>query len=323
MPDFPAEASAAREREVRALRLAVVLYLVVFAIKVAAYLITGVMAMFAEAMHTVGDIFVSGFLLVALLWSRKGADETHMFGYGRAQSAAALIAATLFISFTALRLYEEAIPRLFSLDAVSYENVAVAFWVLGVSMVLAAVPLWSLLRERRRGPAAKAQMWELVNDQLGLVAAIAGTSLAVAGFQRADPIAAIVIATIISWKAISLLRENLSLLIGRSPGREVLDTVRRAALATPGVIGLHDLRAELLGPDNVHLGMHIEVARGQPIEEADAIAEAVRDAVHEHVPGAYCVIHIDAASETPVGIGSTREMPVATALGGRKNAKEV
>jgi divalent metal cation (Fe/Co/Zn/Cd) transporter len=34
-----------------------------------------------------------------------------MFGYGRAQSAAALVAATLFISFTALRLYEEAIRR--------------------------------------------------------------------------------------------------------------------------------------------------------------------------------------------------------------------
>jgi divalent metal cation (Fe/Co/Zn/Cd) transporter len=110
MSDFPAEAAAARERETRALRLAVILYLVVFTIKLAAYLITGVMALFAEAMHTVGDIFVSGFLLIALMWSRKEPDETHMFGYGRTQSAAALVAATLFISFTALRLYEEPSP---------------------------------------------------------------------------------------------------------------------------------------------------------------------------------------------------------------------
>jgi ferrous-iron efflux pump FieF len=300
MSDFPADADAARERETRALRLAVLLYLVVLTIKLAAYLITGVMALFAEAMHTIGDILVSGFLLIALMWSRKEPDEIHMFGYGRTQSAAALVAATLFISFTALRLYEEAIPRLFSSEEASYDNVGVAFAVLGISMLLAAFPLISLIRNPRRGPAAKAQMWELVNDQLGLVAALAGTSLALAGFDRADPLAAIAIATIISWKAVSLLRENLSLLIGRSPSRDVLDTVERITLATPGVIGLHDLRAEQLGPDAVHLGMHIDVAPGTPIEDADAIATAVRIAVHDNVAGAFCVIHVDPATTRPL-----------------------
>lgn len=300
MSDLNADALAARERETRALRLAVLLYLVVFAIKLAAYLITDVMALFAEAMHTIGDIFVSGFLLIALMWSRREPDETHMFGYGRTQSAAVLVAATLFISFTALRLYEEAIPRLFRSEEASYDNVGVAFAVLGISMLLAAFPLISLVRNPNRGPAAKAQMWELVNDQLGLIAALAGTSLALAGFARADPLAAIVIATIISWKAISLLRENMSLLIGRSPSRDVLASVEQVTLTTPGVIGLHDLRAELLGPDAVHLGMHIEVAPGTPIEEADAIAKAVRIAVHDKVAGAFCVIHVDPAPFTPV-----------------------
>lgn len=281
------------------LRLAVLLYLVVFAIKLAAYLATGVMGLFAEALHTVGDIFVSGFLLIALVWSRKEADETHMFGYGRAQAAAALVAATLFISFTALRLYEEAIPRLFSSEEASYDNVGVAFAVLAVAMVLAGVPLVSLLRNPRRGPAAKAQTWELVNDELGLLAALIGTSLAIAGLDRADPLAAIAIATIISWKAVRLFRENLSLVIGRAPDPEVLDVLRRVTLATPGVLGLHDLRAEYLGHDVVHLGMHIDVARGTPVEAADDITEAVREAIHERIPGAYCVIHVDAATHWP------------------------
>jgi divalent metal cation (Fe/Co/Zn/Cd) transporter len=83
---------------------------------------TGVMALFAEALHTLSDIFISGFLLVATLWSRKKADEVHMFGYGRAQNVAALVAATLFISFTSLKLYEEAIPRLFASDEASYQR---------------------------------------------------------------------------------------------------------------------------------------------------------------------------------------------------------
>lgn len=275
------------------------LYLVVFTVKLGAYLTTGVMALLAEALHTVGDIFVSGFLLVALIWSRKEADETHMFGYGRSQSAAALVAATLFISFTALRLYEEAIPRLVRSEAVTYDNVGVAIAVLVVSMLLAGAPLASLVHNPSRGPAAKAQMWELVNDELGLVAALIGTSLAIAGQEWADPLAAIVIATIITWKAVSLFRENLSLLIGRSPGREVLGAVREAALATPGVLGVHELRAEYVGPETVHLGMHLAVRPGTPVEEADQIAAAARGAIHRVVAGAYCVIHIDAAQEHP------------------------
>ncbi|HET6952955.1 MAG TPA: cation diffusion facilitator family transporter [Acidimicrobiales bacterium] len=299
-PVPPAAAASTGGREIRALKLAVALYVVVFAIKLGAYLVTGVMALFAEALHTVGDVFVSGFLLVALIWSRREADETHMFGYGRAQAAAALVAATLFISFTALRLYEEAIPRLLRPEEVTYDYAGLAIAVLVVSMLLAGAPLVALVRDPPRGPAAKAQMWELVNDELGLVAALVGTSLALAGQEWADPLAAVVIATIITWKAVSLLRENLSLLIGRSPGADVLDAVTHAALSTPGVLGVHELRAERLGPETVHLGMHLEVRPGTPVEDADQIATAARDAIHHVVAGAYCVIHIDPARPHPV-----------------------
>jgi cation diffusion facilitator family transporter len=256
-----AEAPAASRRatagassaEIQSLRFALTAYAAVFLFKLVAYSITGVMALLAEALHTFGDIFVSGFLLIALLWSRKKPDERHMFGYGRAQSAAALAAATLFISFTALRLYEEAIPRLFRPESADYRNVGVAVAVLVVSMVVAGAPLRSLLLRPSRGPAANAQLWELINDELGLVAALAGTLLAVAGHRWADPLASIVIATIIFWKAVALFRENLCLLIGRAPDRPVLDAITAAAQSIPGVTGVHDLRAEYIAPGELHL----------------------------------------------------------------------
>jgi divalent metal cation (Fe/Co/Zn/Cd) transporter len=69
------------------------------------------MALLAEALYTLSDTFIPSFLLVALIYSRKGPDEAHMFGHGRTQNVAALVAATLFISFSSYKLYEEAIPR--------------------------------------------------------------------------------------------------------------------------------------------------------------------------------------------------------------------
>ena len=58
--------------EARGLRMALVVYLlVVFAGKSAVYFLTGVTVLVAEALHTLGDIIISGFLLSALVCSRR------------------------------------------------------------------------------------------------------------------------------------------------------------------------------------------------------------------------------------------------------------
>ena len=286
-----------QNKELRGLKLALGLYVLIFAVKLAVYFQTGVMALFAEAFHTLSDIFISGFLLVALIWSRKETDEVHMFGHGRAQNVAALVAATLFISFTSYKLYEEAIPRLFKAQEASYQNLWVAVGILGASIVIVVFPIIGLSRGKNRGAAAKAQLTELFNDELGLFAALIGTLFIIRGNPIADPIAAIVVATIIAVNAIRLFWENLNLLLGRSPGPDFLAKVESLARSVDGVMGVHDLRAEYIGPDRVHMGMHIEVQRGLPVEEADRIAEEVREKVHRQVSGQYCVIHVDAVGE--------------------------
>ncbi len=286
---------SSQESDVRALKLTVGVYILVLAMKLAVYFSTGVMAIFAEALHTLSDIFVSSFLLVASIWSRRQADETHMFGYGRAQNVAALVAATLFISFTSFELYREAVPRLFEPEVTSYQNLSLAVGVLIVSMFIAAIPLINLFRQKKRGAAAKAQLTELFNDELGLLAALVGTLFIMQGEYIADPIASIAVATIIAYNAAGLFRENMSFLLGRSPGHEFLSKVENIARSVNGVLGVHDMRAEYIGPDTVHIGMNIDVKPGLPIEEADRIAEEVREKVHKSVRGGYCVIHVDAA----------------------------
>ncbi|HEU5102345.1 MAG TPA: cation transporter dimerization domain-containing protein [Roseiflexaceae bacterium] len=105
----------------------------------------------------------------------------------------------------------------------------------------------------------------------------------------------IVVATIIAYNGIRLFWENLCFLLGRSPGADELAQLERLARSVPGVIGVHDLRAEYIGPDTVHAGMHIVVARGLPIEQAEQIAEQVRVRVHQGAEMGFCVIHVDAA----------------------------
>ncbi len=267
---------------------------------------SGVIALLAESLHTLSDIFVAGVLLFAAIYSLKQADQTHMFGYGRAQNVAALVAATLFISFTSFELYKESIPRLFSAETVVYQNLSWVIGVILVSTVIAAAPLVTLFRQKTRGPAAKAQLTELFNDEFGLLAALLGTLSIIWGWRLSDPLAAIVVAAIIAYNAIGLFRENLSFLLGRSPGAAYLDKIQSVARSVPGVLGIHDLRAEYIGPETIHAGLHIEVAKGTPIEKAESIADEVMHRIHTESDDGFCVIHIEAQKKTKPSSGGTK-----------------
>ncbi|MBI2853289.1 MAG: cation diffusion facilitator family transporter [Chloroflexi bacterium] len=291
--------------ELRGLQLSLLLYSAIFAAKLVAYFLTGIMALLAEALHTLSDIFISSFLMVALLWSRREADVEHMLGHGRAQNVAALVAATLFISFTSYKLYEESARRLLSQEVPSYSNPTIAIVVLSASMVVAAFPLIGLYRQSKRGAAASAQIRELINDELGLAAALAGTLFVAREVPLADPLASMAVATVILVSAALLLRQNASFLIGRSPGPDFLAEAARLSMSVEGVLGVSDMRAEYVGPDIVNLGMHIRVRRGITIEDADHIAEEVRRLVHEHTGCRYCLIHVDPAEPS----GTLAELP--------------
>jgi cation diffusion facilitator family transporter len=276
-----------------------VVYVVVMALKLWAYSATHVLALLAEGLHTLSDIFVSGFLLVAAVWSRRRPDDVYMFGYGRAQYVGALVAATLFISFTSFELYRESVTSLLSGEHTAvHEGFGVAVGVLAFSMLIGLAPLLTLLKEGSKGAAAKAQLMELINDELGLLAALGGTVLSHYGYPLADPLAAAVVATIIAVNGVGLFKENLGALLGRSPEPALLAEIERSVLETPGVVGLHRLRGQQLGPDAVQIDLHVEVSPGLPIEQADVIAHAVEESLAKAVPGAlYVSVHVDPARE--------------------------
>lgn len=296
-----AAAAASRTHgEIKALRVTVALYGLQFALKLGVFLITGVMALLAEALHTLSDIFVAGFLLASLVISNRESDEEHPYGHGRAQWVGALVAATLFISFTSFELLRESVPVLISHHETKHQNLGLAMGVIVVSMVIAAVPLVMLLAKKKRGASAKAQLIELVNDQVGLGAALLATIFVAFGFPIADPLAALFVALLIGANGIGLFRENASPLLGESPGPAVMAKVRAAALAVPGVRGLHALRAQRMGPEQVQGELHIEVDGTLPVKDGHHIALVVRQALRDLDPGSDWVVHVD-VGPPPVG----------------------
>jgi divalent metal cation (Fe/Co/Zn/Cd) transporter len=65
------------------------------------------------------------------------------------------------------------------------------------------------------------------------------------------------------------------------------------------VLGVHDVRAEYIGPDVVHAGMHLEVPPDMSVREANSVADEVRRRLHDGTDPGYCVIQIDATRAQP------------------------
>ncbi|MFQ5899467.1 MAG: cation diffusion facilitator family transporter [Candidatus Methylomirabilia bacterium] len=280
------------------LKAALASYLVVFLLKLGAWWVTGLFALLAEALHTLSDLIISGFLLLGHRFSRRPADARYHYGYGRAQHVAALTAATLFISFTSFRLAEEGFSRLFA-PPPAYSRLEVAVGVLLSSMILILAPMAILFFQRERGPAVRAQLVELVNDQLGLLAALIAAIFVARGALAADPIASLVVAGLIAANAVVLFRDNARVLIGRAPGRGFFDAVEKLARSVPAVKATHDLRAEHVGPETIHMSVHVEVEPTLTVAQGEEVAKAVREAIMTDPRVGYCVVHVDPLGAPP------------------------
>lgn len=280
--------------ETRGLKIALSSYIVLFGLQLTTYFMTGILVLFAQALEVLSDVLVSTFLLLSAIWSRKPADEIHMFGHGRAQNVAALVSATILIAFMGLEVFREAIPKFFQTpEAGEIQNTNLAWIVIVVSMIVLAVPLIDILRSKTRGASVKAQLIQLTKDEAAYVPALISVILVARGYYLADPIASVIIGAIVLWSGYYLFKDNVHYLVGKAPGKEFADKVELAARSVKGVLGIHDFKAEYVGPNIVHTGFHIEVARGSPIEEADRISHEVEDRVRQETGCQYCVIHVD------------------------------
>jgi cation diffusion facilitator family transporter len=278
----------------RGIKIALVSYIVLVALQLTTYFFTNALVLMAQALEMLSDVLISAFLLLSAYWSRKDADELHMFGHGRAQNVAGLVSATILIFFMSIETFREAIPKFFEpQDVNSVQNVNLALIVILVGMLIISIPTIDIFRAKTKGASMKAQLVGLLKDEVSYVAALVAVLLISRGYYLADSAAAMIVASIIAVGGVYLFRDNVHYLVGRAPNREFLEKVEATAKSVTGVLGVHDLKAEYVGPNMVHAGFHIEVAKGMPIEEADRIAHEVEERVGKAAGCQQCVVHVD------------------------------
>jgi cobalt-zinc-cadmium efflux system protein len=240
-------------------RLAIVLALTatVLVVEVVGALLTGSLALLADAGHMFTDAAGLVIALIAASLALRPATAQRTWGYRRAEVLGATLQAAVLLAVGAYILIE-GVRRLFEPPEVS----STAVLVFGaVGLVANAIGIFVLTRGGRSGNInMRAAFLEVLNDTLGSVAVVvAAVVIAVTGWQQADAVASLFIAVLIIPRTLRLLRETVGVLLESTPPGLDLDAVRAHLLALPHVLGVHDLHASQITSGLPVLSAHVVV----------------------------------------------------------------
>ena len=259
--------------------------LTVLVAEVVGGLVAHSLVLLADAAHMTADAAGIGLSLAAVFWAARPATSTRTFGYQRAEVLAALVNAVVLLCLGGLVLYE-AVHRLLSPQPAAPGLMAVFAVVAllgnGASLLLLRAGQGSSLTVR-------AAYLEVLADLLGAGAVlVAAAVIALTGYQRADPLASLLIGVLIVPRTVRLLRSAVDVLLEATPAGVDLDDVRRHICQTPGVLSCHDLHAWTITSGNPVLSAHVVV---QDAVFRDGSAPQLLDRLGECLTGHFDLEH--------------------------------
>ncbi|WP_329454622.1 cation diffusion facilitator family transporter [Streptomyces sp. NBC_01497] len=238
------------------LRVALAITLIVTAVEIAGGVVSGSLALIADAGHMATDALGLGMGLLAIHFAARPADANRTFGFARAEILAALANCLLLLGVGVFLLYE-AVER-FIEPPDTRGGLTIVFALVG--LVANAISLSLLMRGQRESLNVRGAYLEVLADTVGsfTVLVSAGVILAT-GWQLADPIASLLIGVMIVPRAVKLLRETLEVLLEAAPKDVDMGEVRAHMLAMPGVADVHDLHAWTITSGMPVLSAHVVV----------------------------------------------------------------
>nr|WP_274638128.1 cation diffusion facilitator family transporter [Microbacterium bovistercoris] len=244
----------------RLLAISLALTGVVMVVQVIGAVLSGSLALLADAAHMFTDAAALVIALVASIVAVRPANDRRTFGYQRAEVFGALVNAVILIVLSA-SVAVAAVLRLEHGAAAEVQG-GVMLVVAIVGLCANAVAMWLLSAAQKRSMNVRGAYLEVMGDLIGsALVIVAAVVILATGWAPADAIASLLIAAMIVPRAVGLLREVVSVLGESAPKDTHVQAIREHILSTPGVRDVHD----------VHVW---QLTRGAPVFTAHVVVDA-------------------------------------------------
>ncbi|TMM00560.1 MAG: cation transporter [Actinobacteria bacterium] len=230
-------------------------------------LLAGSVALLADAGHMAADAAALGLALLAIGLAARPPRGALTYGLKRAEPASAL-ANAVTLAVLAVVFTIQAIGRLIEPADVD-AGLVLAVALAGIPVNLAAT--WVLAGADRRSVNMEGAFQHVVTDLYAFVAtAVAATVILATGFDRADPIAALLVAALMTRAAWGLARESGRIFLEAAPAGVDVAEIGNALAASPGITSVHDLHVWELTSGFPALSAHVIVGAREDCHERRA-----------------------------------------------------
>lgn len=260
--------------------------------------ITGSSAMISEGIHSLVDTSNELLLLLGIKKSKKPADETRPFGYGKELYFWAFIVSILIFGLGGGISFYEGVTHLQHPSPIddpmwNYIVLAVAFLFDGISFITAlkefniqrgSQPFWEAVK-KSKDPTTFVVLFEDAADLLGLIVAFLGVYLGhLFNNPFFDGIASILIGVILTAISVVLARESRSLLMGETAGKTMLTEVITITEEDPAVIKVISNFSMYMGPEEILLLLTTHFHDEETSVEIIAAIERIRGNIQKKFP---------------------------------------
>ncbi len=294
--------------------LGIALNVLLFLGKYLAGILSGSVAVSADAFNNLSDAASSAVTLIGFRFASRKADAGHPFGHGRIEYVAGL-GVSAAILLMGLGLLRSSVEKIRNPQPVRADLAAVVILLASICVKLYMCWYNRAVGKKIGSETMKAVALDSLSD-CAATAAVLFTLLfdSFAG-KNIDGWCGLLVACLVLWAGRCAARDTLSPLLGEPPPKEFVDEVRAAVLAHPEILGVHDLVVHDYGPGRRMISLHVEVDGKGSVAEIHAVVDRIEQELRS---GLDCeaVIHTDPVEpDDPVECTMRRE--VAEKIGER------
>ena len=256
----------------RSLIVAVSINILLTVFQIVGGIISGSLALIADALHNLSDAASLGIAIFARKISRKPADQSKTFGYKRAEVVAALINLTILVIISLYLLYE-AIWRFF-------DPVSISGWVIvivaGIALVIDMITALITLRLSKNNMNMKSAFLHNLSDALASLAVIvAGSLIILYQWFWVDTLLTLLLSLFILYQGLAMLPKTIHLLMEGAPENIDFDAVKKSLLSLEGVDDIHHVHVWSLDEETIALEAHV-VANIETFDEMESIKNIIK-----------------------------------------------
>ena len=265
--------------------------LILFTIKLIAGILSGSIAITADAFNNLSDMGSSVVTLLGFKLASKSPDKDHPFGHGRMEYMSAFIVSVVII-VVGFELLTSSVEKIFNPEDIHVNAVTLVVLVLSI-----IVKFWLGIFNNKLGDiinstALKATAKDSINDVVATSAVLLTSLISMAFGLNLDGYVGVLVAIFIMYGGFSTAKEMLSPLLGTQPEPELVSEIKSAVLENDAFVGMHDLIVHDYGPGRCFASLHVEVPDTVDVISCHEIIDACEKDVFEKT-GVELVIHMD------------------------------